>query len=134
MSLIQLIYVSRPLGYDPQQLADILTVARARNAAADVTGMLVSRWDLFVQLLEGPRQAVEETFARIRRDIRHVEVTLLRLEPAEERLFPGWEMRDDAVPSWLWSRADVLAGKHREASPEEALGIFTRIAGETPAA
>jgi len=134
MPLRQLIYVSRPLGYDPQQLADILTVARARNAAANVTGLLVSRWDLFAQLLEGPGQAVEEIFTRIRRDLRHVQVTLLRLEPAETRLFAGWDMRDDPVPSWLWTRADVLAGKHTEVSAEEALGIFSRLAAGTPAA
>ena len=132
MSLSQLIYVSRPLGYDPQQLDDILTVSRARNAAAGITGLLLSRWDLFLHILEGPRDAVGDTFTRIRRDLRHVEVTLLHLGCAEARLFADWAMRGDPLPDWLWSRADVLAGKPREASPEEALTIFARIAGEAP--
>ncbi len=132
MPLTQLIYVSRPLGYDPQQLADILTVSRARNAAAGITGLLLSRWDLFLQILEGSHEAVEGTFARIRRDLRHVEVTLLHSGPAEARFFPGWDMRSDAPPDWLWPRAEVLAGRHREASPEEAVAIFARIAAEPP--
>lgn len=132
MPLSQLIYVSRPLGYDPQQLDRILTVSRERNAAAGITGLLISRWDLFLQLVEGPRAAIEDTFARIGRDRRHVGIALRHLGAAPARLFPGWEMRSDPSPSWLWPHDAILAGAHLAAPVDELQAIFGRIAARLP--
>jgi hypothetical protein len=132
MILKQLVYVSRPLGYDPQQLDDILQTARARNAAEHITGTLISRWDLFVQILEGPAQGVDAVFARIRRDHRHVQVTLRHEGEAAGRLFADWTMRDDPMPSWLWTRQDVLAGRHVTDTMEALFGAFRRLAAEAP--
>lgn len=130
MSLVQLIYTSRPFGFDEARLSSILMEARRCNARDNITGALIVREDLYLQMLEGPESAVDATYARICRDDRHIEVTTLMRRPANTRLFPDWSMRDDPADSWMWSRDQVKAGALAQASEDEALGIFKRLAAE----
>jgi hypothetical protein len=130
MRLMQLIYASRPFGFDGTTLDDILMEARRNNARDGVTGALICRNDLFMQMLEGPRAKVTATFGRILRDDRHVEVSLLWCGDAEARLFPEWTMRDDPVRPWMWSREALRAGAAAAAPDEEARQVFARVAAE----
>ncbi len=128
--MTRLIYTSRPFGFDAGMLDDILISARRHNRENGITGALICRADLFMQLLEGPRAAVTETFARILRDDRHLDVTLICSGDITERLFPDWDMRDDPPRSWMWTRADVAAGAARLASSKDVEWIFARLAAE----
>jgi hypothetical protein len=127
--LLQLIYASRPFGYDAGMLTGILFDARRCNTRDGITGALICRDDLFLQLLEGPEAAVEATFARIAADDRHVEVRRLtrRMIPDDARMFGAWAMRDDPAASWVWSRAEVDAGVPERATEEEVLAMFRRL-------
>ena len=58
MREMQLIYASRPFGYDELTLVGILASARRNNERDGITGALICREDLFVQLLEGRRDLV----------------------------------------------------------------------------
>ena len=127
---IQLIYASTPFGYDIQRLNSILSVARRRNAAEGITGALVCRHDLFLQMLEGAASAVEAAFLRIKRDDRHVDVHRLWIKDCNERLFTQWEMLHDPARSWIWTPKEVEDGAVRKAAPEALLGIFSRIAAD----
>lgn len=130
MPLIQLVYASRPFGFDQAVLSAILLDARRANARDDITGALIARHDLYLQLLEGPRDKVEAAYQRIRRDDRHVEVTRLVERPIETRLFPGWAMRDDPAQSWVWSIEDVRGGAIERTDEAEVLGFFQRLADQ----
>ena len=130
MRLAQLIYISRPFGFEARTLNGILLHARAKNTLAGLTGALIVRADLYMQLLEGPREAVTATLARIVGDDRHLEVSLIHCGDANERLFPHWSMRDDPARSWMWSQEQVRAGAARNASAMEALSVFQRLATE----
>jgi hypothetical protein len=130
MRLAQLIYISRPFGFEARTLDNILLGARAKNAQAGLTGALIVRADLYMQLLEGPREAVTATLARIVGDDRHLEVSLVHCGDVAERLFPRWSMRDDPARSWMWSQEQVRAGAARNASAAEALAVFQRLAAE----
>ena len=130
MRLCQLIYVSRPFGFEPGILDDILIHGRANNRRDGITGALVCRADMFMQLLEGPRDKVTATFGRILRDDRHLEVTLLHVGDATFRLFPDWDMLDDPARSWMWTREEVRAGAAAGAPAREALEVFKRVARE----
>lgn len=130
MANLQLIYVSQSFGFDSATLAGILLDARRCNARDGITGSLVCREDLYLQLLEGPEEAVEACFARIGKDDRHLNVRLISRAVGRERLFPHWAMRDDPARSWMWSAADVAAGAADRATPDEVLAIFERIARE----
>lgn len=130
MRLAQLIYISRPFGFEARVLDNILLKARAKNAQAGITGALIVRADLYMQLLEGPREALTATLARIVADDRHLEVSLIHCGDVDERLFPHWSMRDDPARSWMWSQEQVRKGAARNASAAEVLGIFQRLASE----
>ncbi|MBI5269528.1 MAG: BLUF domain-containing protein [Burkholderiales bacterium] len=91
--LVRLTYASRaaqPL--DPEELAHIARQSRAHNQQYGVTGVLCQSGDLFLQVLEGGRDAVNRLYNRIARDSRHTEVTLLAYEEITERRFAGWAM------------------------------------------
>lgn len=77
------------IGAEVQQ---ILHVSRCNNVMVHVTGALLFNNSCFAQALEGPLDAVEQTFERIQRDPRHADVTVLELTPVTERAFPAWSM------------------------------------------
>ena len=131
MPLTQLIYASRPFGFDDAMLAGILMDARRCNARDDVTGALICRADLYLQLLEGPELAINATYRRIAADDRHMEISLLSRAEVNTRLFPGWTMRDDPARSWFWTKAEVAAGALDRATPAEIRAAFARIATES---
>ncbi|MEM8775216.1 MAG: BLUF domain-containing protein [Pseudomonadota bacterium] len=130
MSQIQLIYASLPFGFDDAMLAGILLDARRCNERDDITGALIVRADLYLQLLEGPEKLVEECYARIRRDDRHVDPCTLLRRTIKTRLFPGWAMRDDPAQSWIWTREEVRDGAVANATEDEVLGFFNRLAAD----
>jgi hypothetical protein len=73
-------------------LAALLTVSRRNNARAGLTGMLVTRQDRFLQVLEGPEPQVEELMTKIVADNGHHNVRVLLREPVESRQFADWTM------------------------------------------
>ena len=127
---LQLTYASRPFGFDQAVLAGILFDARRCNTRDEITGALIARQDLFLQLLEGPADAVEDAYQRIARDDRHIEVRELTRRETDTRLFPDWAMRDDPVHSWMWSMKAVADGAVRRASADEVIGVFERLRHE----
>jgi len=130
MALMQLIYASRPFGFDDTMLKGILLDARRCNARDGITGALICRADLYLQLLEGPKRVVEACYGRIRQDDRHVEPRILLKRSIKTRLFPDWAMRDDPAQSWVWSRDAVRAGAVEQATEDEVLGFFNRLAAD----
>ncbi len=128
--LVQLIYASRPFGFDDGMLNSILMSARRNNVRDDITGALICRADLYLQLIEGPEDAIEATFARIARDNRHLEVRRCATARITERLFPAWAMRDDPARSWMWTMSEVRDGAIERATREDFLGVFARLAAE----
>jgi hypothetical protein len=93
--LVRLLYASRSAApIDEALVASILERSRARNAEAGITGILCysSPGDVFLQLLEGGRAAVNALYADIVRDARHREVTLLDYAEITARRFAGWRM------------------------------------------
>lgn len=131
--LIQLIYSSQPFGYDEATLNGILLDARRCNTRDDVTGALVCRQDIFLQLLEGPPAAVQSTFERIRRDDRHLEVIVRVSEPVQVRMFASWAMLHDPATTWMWTAQDISEGALDHASPADFRGVFERLADKVSA-
>ncbi|WP_373489947.1 BLUF domain-containing protein [Parasphingorhabdus sp.] len=128
MPFHQLIYASRPFGFDDAALNGILMEARRYNAGHDITGALICRPDLYLQLLEGPQDIVESLYQRIAVDNRHLEVELLVSQPVEDRMFPDWAMLHDPAQSWLWTAEEVSDGAIQRASNEDIVAVFERSA------
>jgi hypothetical protein len=128
--LIQLIYSSKPFGFDEAALNGILMIARRNNPRDAITGALICRHDLYLQLLEGPEAAVEARYVRIARDDRHLEVVKRVSRPVTERMFPNWAMRDDPARSWMWTAREVDQGALDRATPADFISVFSRLAAE----
>jgi tRNA U34 5-methylaminomethyl-2-thiouridine-forming methyltransferase MnmC len=93
MALIELAYVSietRPMS--PQDLMDILEIARKKNKELDITGMLLYRDGYFIQALEGEEAAVTELYNTIAQDDRHTRVLIIEKASIESRSFGEWSM------------------------------------------
>ena len=128
--MIQLIYSSRPFGFDDASLNGILLTARRNNARDGITGALICRHDLYLQLLEGPQEAVEARYGGIARDNRHVKVVKRMSRRVTDRMFPNWAMRDDPARSWMWTVSEIDQGALERAAPDEFIAVFTRLAAE----
>lgn len=128
MTILQLIYASQPFGFDEAMLAGILVSARRNNPKFDITGCLIVRHDLYLQLLEGPEAAVDALYDRIAVDNRHLDVRCLVRETVDARMFPDWAMRDDPAQSWLWSPEEVGNGALITATPSALRAVFERVA------
>lgn len=90
--MLQIMYISSAADIAPIDVAQILTVSRRNNDRDGVTGFLYADGRRFLQVLEGPADAVERAFVRIGTDPRHrAVVTLLRREIAA-REFGDWAM------------------------------------------
>lgn len=91
--LVRLMYASRArAGLTDADFAAILKASREHNPAEGITGLLCFSDGVFVQVLEGGRDAINARYKRIVQDVRHDAVTLLGYEEIAERDFPGWTM------------------------------------------
>lgn len=91
--MLQIAYISTAKGIVDQALLDsILAVSRRNNAVAGISGLLVSGGRRFLQVLEGPDQAVLTTYARIQADPRHRSFVLVTCQGVAERAFGDWSM------------------------------------------
>lgn len=89
----QIIYSSEsatPMQAD--DLQEILEQARRSNAEKGIAGALIYVDGVFLQVLEGEMQAVQELMSKISKDFRHETVTVLRQGPIERMAFSGWDM------------------------------------------
>jgi len=92
--LVRLIYASRSTqSADETLVRSILDQSDRRNVEAGITGVLcVCHGDIFMQALEGGRDEVNRLYAKLVRDPRHTDVTLLDYAEISERRFASWRM------------------------------------------
>jgi hypothetical protein len=91
--LVRLLYASRSASpVTPETTEAILAQSRTHNPALGITGVLCQSGDIFLQVLEGGRDAVNRLYNQIVRDPRHQDVALLHYEEIAERRFAGWTM------------------------------------------
>ena len=127
MTVFRAIYTSQPFGFDEGIVGGILLDARRANLRDGVTGALICRADIYLQWLEGPEDLVRATLARIKRDDRHLEVTLHVAELVPERMFGQWAMLHDPAATWIWTQKEVADGAAERATPEEITDFFLRL-------
>jgi hypothetical protein len=91
--LVRLMYASRAVpAVDQEELVAILKKSKANNPKVGVTGVLCFSEGVFMQMLEGGRNAVNKLYNRIASDARHHDVVLLNYEEIAERRFASWSM------------------------------------------
>lgn len=102
MSIHQIMYISTVTdAMTPDQCVGIARRSAERNTRDGVTGLLLFNSRRFLQVLEGPRDAVNKAYARIAGDPRHCAIVKLREQTVAAREFGAWGMAfdDPARPS-----------------------------------
>lgn len=131
--LISLVYTSTAAApFRETALAYLLAQSRADNGARDVTGMLLYRGERFIQVLEGPSDAVRRLAVTIGQDARHRDMRILVDESIDARRFADWTMgyrplngdADDAPAGFRDSFEDLEDGDDRSTTLR-ALGELT---------
>jgi len=79
---------------DPQSsdLEAIRVVARERNAADGISGLLVFNGTHFLQTIEGSERAIDTLVERLRNDPRHTGFEVRDQRKIDTRSFPDWPM------------------------------------------
>jgi hypothetical protein len=91
--LIQLTYASKSAGIlGPGDVKDILRSSARNNQALGVTGALCLANGIYLQQLEGDRQAVNSLYHRILQDPRHKDHAILDFSEIVVRQFGSWSM------------------------------------------
>jgi hypothetical protein len=66
--------------------------SHAHNPRKGITGILCHSDKVYMQVLEGGRDAINALYAKIVRDPRHTDVVLLHYEEINERRYACWTM------------------------------------------
>ena len=135
-TLHRLIYVSRitlpPIDLN-EEVDSIIRASIRRNREIAISGLLLVHQGYFLQVLEGPAEAVLTTYGRICNDPRHADAKVLGAGPAEGRAFTDWNMcarritpADDAILDALSMRATFEPDK---LTPAAALRLLKSVRG-----
>ena len=110
-------------------LEELLDHARRSNAAKGITGALVYAEGIFLQILEGEKVRVQELMAKIRRDVRHGGVVVLRESEVQTAIFSSWKMAFvSATPQQVAKWAGLGAAIGAIESPSDATEEQSRTA------
>lgn len=91
--MIRIVYVSFATHpFEEKELLHLLAKCRSNNTEQQITGQMIYSEGTFVQVLEGPRDKVDATFARIKKDTRHHNVKLIERITIDARQFGEWSM------------------------------------------
>ncbi len=89
----QIVYVSSASDLlDEPSLKRMLSDIRAKNAAQNITGILLYADGNIMQVLEGEQTLVEQLMQAIISDPRHKGVIVLLRQPIPQRQFAQWSM------------------------------------------
>ena len=92
-SVYQVLYRSRATApLSEEQMQQLLEKARRFNVEHRISGLLLYSAGQFVQVLEGPEQAVWDLYTSIQQDARHTQVVTVSAGQAAGRHFAGWSM------------------------------------------
>tara|TARA_B100000809_G_scaffold187176_1_gene185427 strand:+ start:6227 stop:6643 length:417 start_codon:yes stop_codon:yes gene_type:complete len=93
MSLRRIIYTSKvTTEFSKRSLLDLLHDSRTFNRIDNISGVLMHRDGVFLQIIEGDSVVIQDLFSRLRTDIRHNEVKIIFDCFVNSRLFSNWTM------------------------------------------
>ena len=80
------------------ELGELLSKSIEWNSRENITGLLIYRFNQefdrgnFLQIIEGPKKAIENVWPRILKDTKHHTITILEEGSYDQRSFPNWSM------------------------------------------
>jgi Sensors of blue-light using FAD len=132
--LVRLLYASRAAdSANPDALAAILKHSKEHNPRVGVTGVLCfcANARIFMQVLEGGRNAVSTLYNRISQDPRHHDVALLSYDEIGERRFASWSMGQVNMsrlnPSLVLKYSEATVLDPYAVSGQASLALFNEL-------
>lgn len=134
-----ILYVSQARKpFERAELRDLLEHSRKRNDQDGITGLLVYRYNddfdrgNFLQILEGPDDAIEDVWRRISGDRRHHTIVVIEEGKIDKRAFADWSMgfkNADAGdlkghPAFTDMGSDAFWRKAEELETREAMDLL----------
>ncbi len=105
--MVVLSYISMAIpDLNDDALLEVLNVSRDKNKHLEITGMLLYASNCFVQVLEGPKDNIDQLYETIVADSRHYNVILTLYETIPERSFPNWQMGFSTEDSGLYENIE----------------------------
>ena len=102
MTLTRLIYLSYAApNLEYPDFLDIMEKSEKNNLVAKITGSLCYGDSMFLQILEGDRKLVSQTYSRISNDKRHFDSELIEFVEIDSRLFSTWSMKVVQLDTFL---------------------------------
>ncbi len=92
MNLTRLVYYSQRNPSTSLNMDELLATCKRNNSPLNISGILHSNGNYFLQVLEGGRAEVSSIYHRIAADPRHINIILISCHDVRERLFPTWSM------------------------------------------
>ena len=121
-----------------EEIQAILDEARVHNEEKGITGQLIYRSGIFLQLLEGNRDDVSLLLGRILLDSkRHENLKILFNQTMKKRVFPNWSMDykylDDSALDLVnsivpWQKLTKLPYQNKVVSNDDILKVFQELA------
>lgn len=120
LRLERLVYESTATGTTASigNLAVILAESQRNNDREGLTGALAAHRDRYIQVVEGPAQALDALLRRLECDPRHRDVVLLGREPIETRLFGRWSMASARITPAYGAALDTLVADDQLTPPK----------------
>lgn len=121
--MFQLIYVSQATSsIQLDEIENILEASRANNQVEQVTGMLMYKDRLFIQILEGQKDDVFSVYNRVKDDSRHQGVQIIEELEVPKRQFDQWIMGFKFL-----TQDDLIKIIHPLSSLEDVVVDFTEV-------
>ena len=93
MKCRRIIYTSRSTKqFNKRNLLDLLHDSRAFNTMDNISGVLMHKNGLFLQIIEGKSKDLEDLIERLHRDTRHNNLKIIDDQLVEDRIFANWSM------------------------------------------
>ena len=134
----QIVYFSTAADrQDAIVIAGIVAQSRDHNLRHGITGMLVAGGHRYLQVIEGPGEVIDGLAMRLRRDDRHLGMSVLVDRSIDRRSFDGWSMAfaKEARLGEYSTFGEVVAQMQRQltdAKLREQLDCFARTFSSTP--
>ena len=106
-----LCYISKKSSHlNYNDIEEIVSSSQENNTDKQITGVLISYKEHFLQYLEGDSVEIYALFNKIKNDTRHEAIHLLQYSPLPNRLFSNWSMAYKEISGL----SDVSLSEHEE--------------------
>jgi hypothetical protein len=93
-------------------MGQLMDISVKNNQELNVTGMLLYRDGIFMQLIEGNKDDILRLFGKIVTDSRHNNISTVFSMDGEERVFPHWSMLYKQIESGKdWALVNDITNK-----------------------